>query len=141
MTMMMVDRAAQIDELIARPYARVLEREPDGRYAARVLEFPGAFADGDRAEEAIAYLDRVLRSYLDVMIEEGRAIPEPLAAGECSGQITLRIPPSLHAECLRLAAAVGVSMNRFLSDAVARYVGAMTAREQPPPPPRPRRRS
>lgn len=117
----------QVAEILSRPYARVLEREPDGRYSARVLEFPGAFADGDSADVAIASLDEILRSFVAIMIEDDRAIPKPLAAAEYAGRISLRIPPSLHAECARLAAATGVSLNRFLSDAIARYVGSMTA--------------
>lgn len=141
MTTASTERVAEIEALMRRPYAHILEREADGRYGALLLEFPGVVADGDTPDEAVAALDEALRTHLDVMLEQGRRIPDPLFESDYSGRVSLRIPPSLHAEAAQLAASLGVSMNRFLSDAVARHVGAMSAREQPALPRRYRRRA
>jgi predicted RNase H-like HicB family nuclease len=115
-------------EALRRPYARVLERDDDGHYSASILEFPGCYADGATADEAMSQLDLTLTSFIEVMLEEGKPIPEPISSQEFTGRVTLRIPAPLHREASLLAAGMGVSLNRFLSDAVARYVGSLTAR-------------
>lgn len=72
-------------------------------------------------------LEEALELYVRAMIEDGDPILAPLCDTEYGGRISLSIPPSLHAEAVELAAVMGVSLNRFLSDAVARHVGALKA--------------
>jgi predicted RNase H-like HicB family nuclease len=115
-----------IGAILARPYCRVLERGADGMYTARVLEFPGCISEGPTPDEAIENVDDALRLILEAMGEDGETIPEPIAGHEYSGRISLRIPPSLHAEVARLAATSGISINRFLSDTIARHAGRRT---------------
>ena len=71
MTATETSNAADVRAIIARPYARVLEREPDGRYSARVIEFPGCYVDGATPDDAIARLDDALTAFVEVMIEDG----------------------------------------------------------------------
>ena len=113
----------QAAEIAARPYARVLIPDvEDGGYTARVLEFPGCISGGDTASEAIEMIDDALRLVIEVMLDHGDTIPEPLSDRDFSGHLNLRIPPSLHARASERAALEGVSLNRLLSDAVAQYV-------------------
>jgi predicted HicB family RNase H-like nuclease len=80
--------------------------------------------EGDTPGEAIEAVDDALTSVIEVLIEDGEDVPEPLYAREYSGRTQLRLPPTLHARAVMLAQAEGISLNRWLSDAVARAAGA-----------------
>jgi antitoxin HicB len=118
---------AQVADVVGRPYSRVFTPQPEGGFLARVLEFPGCISEGDTIEEAAAMVEDALEGIVASMLDRGDPIPAPLCDTEYGGRISLRIPPSLHAEAVELAAVMGVSLNRFLSDAVARHVGALKA--------------
>ena len=113
-----VIRAAQLG-----PYARILTRDEDGRYAAEVLEFPGCFSSGDSAEEAMSNLDEAIEVWVGATLDEGAEVPPPMLHGEFSGRVTLRLLPSVHERAALLARLEGVSLNRLLSNAVSHYVG------------------
>ncbi len=112
---------AEAERLAARPYVRMLIPDiEDGGYVARVLEFPGCISEGDTPDEAIANVEDALRGVIAVMLEHNTPIPDPLSEHEYSGRLNLRIPPSLHARAAERAAFEGISLNRLLSDAIAR---------------------
>ncbi|MEX2228502.1 MAG: toxin-antitoxin system HicB family antitoxin [Dehalococcoidia bacterium] len=112
-----------IAELIARPYLRAIERGEDGAYTAWIVEIPNVLSEGDSADDALANLEDAFAGVLRVMLDEQRAVPEPYSEREFSGRLQLRIPPSLHRRVAIRAEAEGVSINRVLSDAVARHIG------------------
>jgi predicted RNase H-like HicB family nuclease len=118
----------RVSEIVARPYARVLTPDIEsGGFVARVLEFQGVFSEGETPDEAIAMVNDALAGVVDVMLEQGQEIPEPFEGREWSGKLVLRMPPSLHARVVELASMEGVSINRFLNDAVSQYVGSVAA--------------
>ena len=108
-------------------YSRVFEREDDGGFSAWVIEFPGCYSGGDTAEEAMSNLDDAIEAWVAVTLEQGREIPPPLRETDFSGRVTLRLLPSIHERASILASREGVSLNRFLSNAVSYYVGYLTA--------------
>jgi antitoxin HicB len=65
-------------------------------------------------------LEDAFAGVLHVMLEHGDPIPEPLATREYSGRLALRLPPSLHRRVAERAALENVSLNRYLSDLIAR---------------------
>ena len=109
------------------PYARVLIRDDDGRYSGEVLEFPAVSRPGDTAEEAMSNLDEAIELWVGATLDQGEEIPPPLLDADFSGRITLRLLPSIHERASILAGREGVSLNRFLSNAVSYYVGYLTA--------------
>ena len=111
------------EALAARPYAFVLTRGEDGVYTVQVLELPGAISEGDTPDEALANGRDALAGVIAAMLDRGQAIPEPFELREFSGTTQLRMPPSLHARAVALARRDNVSLNRFLSAAVAHYIG------------------
>jgi predicted RNase H-like HicB family nuclease len=113
-----------IKEIMDRSYARVLVPDESGGYVAEVLELPGCISEGDTPDEAIDNLEDAMRGWLRVALEDGRRIPEPLEAGEYNGRILLRVPRSVHARCVRLAEADGVSLNQWLLEAIGERLGA-----------------
>lgn len=117
-----------IAAIVARPYARILIPDVEsGGFTARVLEFPGCLSEGDTAGEAIENVNEALAGIVEVMIEDGDTIPEPFEEREWSGKLMLRMPPYLHSRVVALASLEGVSINRFLNDAVSQYAGSVAA--------------
>ena len=118
------ERAAK---LAARPYAFSLTEGDDGVYTVQVLELSSAISEGDTPSEALANGRDALTGVIAAMLERGQEIPEPLELREFSGTTQLRIPPSLHARAVALARRDNVSLNRFLTTAVAYYIGYSSA--------------
>ena len=114
---------ARAAELASRPYAFALTEGDDRVYTVQVLELPGAISEGDTPDAALANGRDALTGVIAAMIERGQQIPEPFEVREFSGTTQLRIPPSLHARAAALAHRDNVSLNRFLSAAVAHYIG------------------
>ena len=119
--------AMEARRLAARPYSRVVTRGEDGMFLASIVEMPNVFTDGETEVEALTDLEDLLPVMIEVMLEHGIPIPEPIEPGKYSGRLQLRMPPSLHRRAALRAHVEGVSLNRMLSDAVAMYVGMPVA--------------
>jgi antitoxin HicB len=123
---------AQIDELIAaikrRPYLRELLPEDDGTWFARIVEFPGCMTEGENPADAVAMLDDAMTAWLHVKIEDGDPIPEPLAVQKYSGKTMVRLGGSLHRDAVVCAERDGVSLNLFITTAVARACASAVAK-------------
>jgi len=107
------------------PYMIILEVWDDGDgpyYVARVAELPHCIIHGDTPQEAIAEIDEVKLDWIKSNLERGLKIPEPISRKH-SGQIRLRIPPSLHRVLADRAAIEGTSLNQYMTAALARSVG------------------
>ena len=110
-------------ELAARPYKFTLELGEDEVWTAGVLEIPGAISEGDTPDQAIANVVNALQGVIFTALRDGHPVPEPFATRDFSGQLSLRLPPELHQRATTLAATEGVSLNRWLSAAVAGAAG------------------
>ena len=69
---------AEIERMACRPYSRVLIPSEDGGYFARVLEFPGCISEGETVEQAMMNIEEALRLVIDVMLDDGMELPEPI---------------------------------------------------------------
>ncbi|MGH8659842.1 MAG: type II toxin-antitoxin system HicB family antitoxin [Gammaproteobacteria bacterium] len=114
---------------LERPYSRVLiwDRET-ATYTAKIAEFPGCVTEGKTAGEALKRLKSAARSWIEAVLDSGRAIPEPMADQEYSGRFVLRLSRSLHRRSAELAQADGISLNQFIATALAERVGTVEAR-------------
>lgn len=106
------------------PYARVIVREDNGAYSAKVLELPGCFAEGDTPADAHANLDEAAVAWIADQLDKGESIPLPQPEHEYSGRFLLRFQRSLHCRAARMAAVENVSLNQFISTAVAEKVAS-----------------
>src|SRR5829696_5728241 len=116
-------RTTSAGELLKKPYGRVVFPEADGTFRSEIIEFPGCFAAGDTAGEALANLEHVAESWLEAMIARGQLIPEPIENAEFSGKLVVRLPKSLHKKAAHAAARDGVSLNQFIVSSIAERVG------------------
>lgn len=109
---------------LKEPYSRVLIPNEDGTYSAEILEFPGCFAEGNTADEAIRNLEAAAESWVEVSLAQGLEIPEPAMNQGYGGKIALRLPRSLHRRATQMAERDGTSLNQFLVSAIAARIGA-----------------
>ena len=108
------------------PYHTIVEMWDDGNgpyWVARVVELPHCLIHGDTPEEAIAEIMEVKKDWIKSNLERGLKIPEPILH-KYSGQIRLRIQPSLHKLLSDRAAVERISLNQYMVAALARSVGS-----------------
>src|SRR5829696_6738289 len=115
-----------VDYYLGLPYHLTVVRDAEDRakpWTASVEELSSCTSRGRTPEEALKGIQAAMTTWLEVALEEGREIPEPKSATSHSGRLLLRMPRTLHAELTRVADREGVSLNQFITDALASAVG------------------
>jgi antitoxin HicB len=111
-------------EYLNLPYTiAVRADERNGGWTAYVEELPGCDAHGDNPEHATRALRGAMERWVSDALERGEHIPEPRAMSGHSGRLLLRMPQSLHAELARAADGESISLNQFITTALASAVG------------------
>jgi antitoxin HicB len=106
------------------PYTIILEKWDDGEgpyWVARVAELPHCLIHGQTPEEAVKEIQEVKLDWIRSNLEDGLPIPEPVEH-KYSGQISLRIPPSLHKLLSTRAEIEDISLNQYMTASLARAV-------------------
>jgi predicted RNase H-like HicB family nuclease len=111
-------------EYLNLPYKIALRAdEQNGGWTAYVEELPGCDAHGDSPEHATRRLRGAMERWVSEALERGENIPEPRTLSGHSGRLLLRMPQSLHAELARASESEGISLNQFITTALASAVG------------------
>jgi predicted RNase H-like HicB family nuclease len=110
------------DEL---PYPVTLVHE-EGEWLATIDALPGCTARGATPDEAIDRASEAMNAWLVSARREGKDVPEPKTSQSHSGRLLLRMPQTLHAELARTAERENVSLNQFITDALAGALGWRT---------------
>lgn len=99
--------------------------EDEVYYVGRVAELPNITAFESTYSEAYAIVIDAIRTFKAIADETNENFPLPYhsLSDEFSGRITLRIPQSLHAKVSYFATKENVSINQYLTTAIASYVG------------------
>jgi len=105
-------------------YTIILDRHDDqGTYwVARGAELPHCIVHGDTPEQAIREIEEVKMDWIQSNLEDGLPIPEPTST-RYSGEIRIRMPPSIHQLLAQRASNEGVSLNQYMVAGLARSVG------------------
>jgi antitoxin HicB len=93
---------------------------------ARVRELPGCMTEAERFEQLDGMIQEAMTSWLEDALADGDPIPEPRPVEEYSGKFVIRLPRSLHRDLVETAVQEGVSLNAFITAALARAVGQAT---------------
>jgi antitoxin HicB len=111
------------------PYHVSVRSERDGDrslWCATVDELPGCASRGSTPDQAVDQLRPAMESWLAAALAENREIPVPEGAAVESrtapshkGRFLVRMPSSLHEQLARAAEREQVSLNRFVTDALA----------------------
>jgi antitoxin HicB len=114
------------------PYKIIIDRYDDQGvyYMARVLEIPELEMPGDTPEEALAELENVKLEWMEKYLELGNTMPLPLATRRHSGNLHLRMEPSLHSSLAERAGVEGVSLNQYINTTLSRAIG-VAERQKP----------
>ena len=83
----------------------------------------GCMSDGACISEAYENLQEAQREWITNMLERNLPIPEPLSATDYSGKFIVRLPKSLHKLLAEQSALEGVSLNQYVTTALAYMVG------------------
>lgn len=111
-------------EYLKRPYGRLVTPDSDeGTFLAEIFEFPGCYAVGETAPDALAKLEEVAVDWIDAALEQGQSIPEPMDNADYSGKLVLRMSKGMHKKAAQCAEREGVSLNSFIANCVAEQVG------------------
>lgn len=111
-------------EYLNLPYQIALRAdERNGGWTALVEELPGCEARGDNPEQAARHLRAAMERWISRALERGESIPEPRSLSGHSGRLLLRMPQSLHAQLAHAAEGEGISLNQFITTALASAVG------------------
>ncbi|MCE2928483.1 MAG: type II toxin-antitoxin system HicB family antitoxin [Candidatus Caenarcaniphilales bacterium] len=118
-----VDRKI-IEQYLKLPYSFTVAKDQDeddqDYYYASVNELPGCVSDGQSPEEALKNIKDSMYDWIETALINDDKIPEP---NKCSGKFSVRIPPSLHQDLVKKTQREGVSINQFITTAIARAVG------------------
>lgn len=121
------------------PYTVIVEQwdEDKGPYwVARIAELPHCLIHADTPEQAVKEIQEVKIDWIESNLKRGLAIPEP-RSHKYSGQIRLRISPSLHKLLTYRAESEGMSLNQYMSTTLAMSVGIT---KEPPLPKKEKRK-
>jgi RNA polymerase sigma-B factor len=108
-----------------QPYHIELVREsgPGGGWTARVEELADCVAHGSTHDEAVLRVEEAMRAWIADAQGHGREIPRPRVPGRHSGRLLVRMPQSLHGDLARAAEREEVSLNQFITGALASAIG------------------
>ena len=125
------DIRTQVEYYANLPYKVVVERCDDQGtyYVARVVELPDLLMTGDNPAEAIAELESVKRDWMKTHLELGNKMPELLNLRSHSGNIRVRMEPSLHSSLALMAELEGVSLNQYMVSKLSHAVGIEEGRQ------------
>ena len=99
---------------------RVSWSPEDGEFVATCLELSSLSWLASSQAKALAGIQRVVADALVDLTASGEPVPVPLAECQYSGRFNVRISPDLHRELAMQAADHHMSLNRFVSDRLAR---------------------
>lgn len=83
-------------------------------YIIRVNELPGVCTDATTIEKGMKDIREVLEGAIELYLEQGDPIPEPISREEFKGKISYRTTSERHYHLAKIAQQKHVSMNKAL---------------------------
>ncbi|MCL4442194.1 MAG: type II toxin-antitoxin system HicB family antitoxin [Firmicutes bacterium] len=119
-----------LDHYLNLPYKIEIVPSPEGGYAAKIVELPGCISQGQTLEEVIANIEDAKVCWLEVALDEGTPIPEPiLSSKDYSGKLVVRMPKSLHRVLVEKAKEENVSLNQYINFQLSKGIGGVKAKK------------
>lgn len=113
--------SAHVEAVQADHYTyRVSWSAEDGEFIATCLELPSLSWLASTQVKALSGLRKVVDEVVADLAANDEPVPIPLAERHYSGRFNVRISPDLHRELALKAADHRMSLNRFVSDRLAR---------------------
>jgi predicted HicB family RNase H-like nuclease len=93
---------------------RITWSEEDGEFVGICAELPSLSWLAQTQELALKGIKKVVRDVVADMKANGEPVPEPLSAKRYSGELRVRLPPTLHRRLAIQAAEEKRSLNRLI---------------------------
>ncbi len=78
--MEMDERERRVQEIVARPYRKVISGDDVEGYLAEAPELPGCVTAGETVEEALEMLRDAMEGWVECALLAGEEVPEPAAS-------------------------------------------------------------
>jgi RNA polymerase sigma-B factor len=118
------------------PYHVIVRAEGERGWKAAIEELPGCEGHGSNPEEAVERLRATMETWLSAAMDDRRVISPPkrqsskrTSTANPSGRFLVRMPSELHQQLASAAEREQVSLNRYVTDALAASVTATSAAE------------
>jgi antitoxin HicB len=105
--------ARQVDEIMRRPYRKVISGNADEGFQIEVPDLPGCVTAGETEVEALELIHDAMAAWITVALEDGQPIPGPASGQEYNGRMLVRMPRTLHRRLIERADEEGVSANQL----------------------------
>lgn len=99
---------------------RVNWSEEDQEHVGLVAEFPSLSDLAKSQGEALNGINELVVFAIEDLVAHKEDVPAPFSLREFKGSIAVRVPPETHRELVMEAAEAGVSLNRLISQKLAR---------------------
>jgi antitoxin HicB len=113
---------AQVQEILKRPYRKVISGDADEGFLIQVPDLPGCMTAGETMEEAVSMLPEAMVAWLESVLLAGQTVPEPTPVPEYSGRLLVRMPKTLHQRLIERAEVEGVSANQLAVALLAKHL-------------------
>lgn len=100
---------------------RIAWSEEDKEYVGLCAEFPSLSWLDKSQDKAFKGIRQLVAEVIDDLQSQHELIPEPLSSKRFSGKFVVRVTPECHRELALEAQENKVSLNRFVSDKLARH--------------------
>jgi RNA polymerase sigma-B factor len=130
-----------VADYLELPYSVAVHAEREGdepRWAASVEELPGCAAQGRPPDEAVELLRGAMESWIESALAQRREIPLPgegskqKTPSSHSGRFLVRMPAALHSQLAQAAERQHLSLNRFITKALAASISPATVQQIDP---------
>jgi predicted HicB family RNase H-like nuclease len=111
---------AEIKEA-ARRYLKIVEWSDDDRcYIGSAPPLIGQSCHGKTEAGVIAQMQAIVEEWVELLLVDGKPLPEGTADRRFSGKFVIRLSPEIHRKVALKAMARGESLNEFVSETLAR---------------------
>lgn len=100
---------------------RVVWSEDDKEYVGLCAEFPSLSWLDKSQDTAFKGIRKLVAEVVDDLKAQHELIPEPLSSKKFSGKFVVRVPAELHRELALEAQENKISLNRYVSNKLARH--------------------
>lgn len=107
-----MENQKDLDYYLSLPYTFQVRKTETG-YWANVKEIDGCHTPADTIEEAYKDLEMILKDHIEIRLESGTPIPEPVDQ-DYSGKFNVRVPKTLHKQLAIAAEDEGISLNQYV---------------------------
>jgi predicted RNase H-like HicB family nuclease len=83
-------------------------------FIIRVNELPGVVSDGATMKEAEANVQEAIAAAIELYLDQGDTIPEPISKDKFKGNISYRTSSERHYNLAKIAGRLHLSMNKAL---------------------------